>query len=627
MSRDGCDSRCEIEDAAWSVIPIAPVNMDGRWTAYDPVRRRLVVVGLRGEVWEWDGKRWTETKYSSEFTPSAVFYNPDRQQVEMVGSEQFAPVQLYAWSHGQWTQLSTGDGPASGWTIAAYDDVLHRWLALEINVLDAGTTWANDATGAWSQLPGTAEIEDTAVAAFDSGSGQMVVEMMNVEWVYDGNEWSSSSTSFASSGAIAFDPARGHLVFVGGPIDEAPTMYERHGGQWQTVANASVPCIARSAFSGGAPLAMPLYYDPASATLELVVNDFSKICSWDGSWTASVPPVPIGLVGVVYDPATRGFVYLASAVRDRPDAPTEVWTATDVGWHRIETLDAAPAGIVTDIDHAGPLAVYSPGRAATVLYRGADPGCTVPCGSQNDTWSFDGTGWASIAPPVPALSSDDSLAATYDPVHGRIVLAIGSPETGGELWSLPDAGQAWVPLEIEPLENGLRPNVTALAWNARAGSFMALLLSSDFVYEPFELRDHHWVEMDFFPAVFNISGIDSNVLLSVPRSGGVVAMDTYNGPAWEYAGTDWIRLPSVPVRLYYLKAPAYNPVDGSMLIAGFDESGVVAAMFTRTSLTPLESCNATADIDGDGLAGCDDPDCYWACSRGPPSISHQATCP
>ena len=63
---------------------------------------------------------------------------------------------------------------------------------------------------------------------------------------------------------------------------------------------------------------------------------------------------------------------------------------------------------------------------------------------------------------------------------------------------------------------------------------------------------------------------------------------------------------------------AYNPVDGSVLYAATTNTGLFAAVMTRTSATPLESCVPGEDLDGDGLAGCDDPDCYWACSRPSP---------
>lgn len=60
---------------------------------------------------------------------------------------------------------------------------------------------------------------------------------------------------------------------------------------------------------------------------------------------------------------------------------------------------------------------------------------------------------------------------------------------------------------------------------------------------------------------------------------------------------------------------AYNPVDGSVLVVGsIAGSGRFATTMTRSSATPLESCISGEDLDGDGLAGCHDPECYWACS-------------
>jgi cysteine-rich repeat protein len=602
MSRDGCDSRCQLEQAAWSVIAVAPANLDGRKTAYDSARGRLVVVSKDGDTWEWDGKRWTVV--SSAILPAAVFYDPDRQQVEMIGSAALdQPARLYAWSDGHWLLASSGDGPSRSVAVAAYDVNRHRVLAVEAppevgSVFeDPITTWTIDATGSWTPLPGDGpSVSSEAVAAFDPGADQLLIEDANVEWVYDANEWTSSTTSFSTGGSIAFDPDRGHLVVIDG---ETRVMYQRIAAAWQELASEPAPC--RNNREDGSPLPMPLYHDGTSATLELVESSYSKVCSWDGSWTESHPPVPVGLIGATYDPITRNFVFLSSGPSDNPGQLTEVWRLADAGWHRLET-PLAPSG------RAGARAVYSLGRGATVLYRLLRGECAPPeppCTGDDDTWTFDGAAWVPIAVPVPFTSFFGSLVATYDPAHGRVVLAID-----GTLWSLGDTEYAWLKIDSESLP-GLAVQV---AWDARNETFMAISLFQGLA--PFELRDGRWVAMELFPSIFNPRNAFSGLLalVSDQRTGGVIAVDLGEGFAWERIGSSWLRLPPEPVRFSSFSLGAeYNPVDGSVWMAGPARGGTMVAILTRTSATPLETCHAGEDTDGDGLVYCDDPDCYWTC--------------
>lgn len=77
-------------------------------------------------------------------------------------------------------------------------------------------------------------------------------------------------------------------------------------------------------------------------------------------------------------------------------------------------------------------------------------------------------------------------------------------------------------------------------------------------------------------------------------------------------------LPAAPVQQAEHAWTAYDPAGGRVLYVASTVAGVLAAVMTRTSSTPLESCRPGEDLDGDGLAGCDDPDCYWACARPSP---------
>src|ERR1043165_5470294 len=274
------------------------------------------------------------------------------------------------------------------------------------------------------------------------------------------------------------------------------------------------------------------------------------------------------------------------------------------GWRRIGA-PGAPSG------RRSPLAVYSPGRAATVLYGEQiaappddDPG-TVPCGGptgyEADTWSFDGTSWSAIESFARSGPPCSTNAATYDATHGRVVLA-----TYNEVWSLGDADHAWQRIAAPPSGG----HVFHLAWDARNGDLMAARLPDDSPSPLFELRGNDWAPIEIVPSSLNAS---TTALVSDLRAGTVIIIESNYGSAWERAGADWHRLPTAPIPGLFASWTAYDPGTGRTLYLGRRDNGTFAAILTRTSATPFESCRAGEDADGDGLAGCDDPDCAWSC--------------
>lgn len=601
VSRDGCDSRCQVESAAWTIVAIAPDAVDGHATAYDPVRRRVVTVGRSGDAWEWDGVRWTFFE-APLVVPYAMFYDPVGQEVNLVGgyASSFDPtrpfdVQIYALRNGLWIKVTGGDGPIPyyGGIAATYDVAHHQVLAITTSLLGAPTVWTTDAIGAWVLLPAFPDLTGVAELAFDPGSGLIVAETPAQEWMFDGTDWTSLPTSFGQGVAIAFDPDRGRLVLFD---PDSMATYERTGSEWAEIENAAVTC------RDGLWWSSLLYYNIATASLDLFSNDGSEICRWDGSWSSVVPALPVRPAGASYDAALGQFVIFHNAHPGAGNAAIETWTSSAGSWHRLE-LPAAPVG------RRNTLAVYSPGRATTVLYGGIAPSSCFDdtCEVLTDAWSFDGSSWAPIAPPVLDDPSYSYRAATYDPEHRRVVMA-----TSAEFWGLGDTDEQWTRLDIARLPGEL----LALAWDARHGTLVATVVTfGSFSSLLFELRPGGWAPIEIVPSEFTQANATSVVLINDQRGGGVLAIDALHGLAWERVGPDWVSLPPLPVS-FSEGWGAYNPVDGSMLFAGdAGGKGKFVAILTRTSATPLESCQAGEDVDGDGLAGCDDSDCYWACSR------------
>jgi hypothetical protein len=273
------------------------------------------------------------------------------------------------------------------------------------------------------------------------------------------------------------------------------------------------------------------------------------------------------------------------------------------GWQKIETL-ATPYG------RSGSHATYSVGRGATVLYGEqlapvSDEPSTMPCGEpagyDTDTWSFDGTNWSLVASFTRNGLPCSASATTYDATHGRVVLA-----TFNEVWSLGDTDTTWQRIG-QPPSGG---HVFNLAWDARNNSLVGARLSESNSSPLFELRGADWTPIEIIPSGLNSS---TNALISDLRAGSVIMIENNLGHGWERAGAEWLRLPDAPIAGLFTSWTAYDPTTGRILYVGRRDNGVFAAILSRTSATPLESCIADEDLDGDGLAGCSDPDCAWSC--------------
>jgi cysteine-rich repeat protein len=611
ISRDGCDSRCQIEDAAWSIVAIAPEQISARTTVYDPGPGRLMHLPPRYGTYVWDGARWTMLDPSSTTLPMAftytMFYDPDHQEVRTIGGDDAYSgepgsslhAQIYALRQARWVQVSSGDGPRpfEGTLTATYDAARGRPMVIVTSSLGPPSAWTIDATGAWRELPDAPDLAGDPrdppvdpVMVFDPASAQVLAFVPGREWIYDGDAWTSRTTSFGPNPSVAFDPIRGHLVLVD---YTGQAMYERVGTDWTSIDSPVPPC---SGWHCEPTNYSAMYYNATAGALEVFGVD-ATVDRWSetGSWTTIAPAVPLYPAGLTYDPIRRQFVLFQDRVG--PDPATELWAWTADRWQRIETAHA-PA------ERSGPFMAYSSGRAATVMYGGV-PTCEGSCDPFSDAWTFDGADWTAIESPGSATSFFDYSAVAYDPEQHRVVLAAND-----QFWGLGDADRTWTQLDIPPAP-GLLSHV---AWDARNRTMLGTVSSFDYPGVLFSSGVHGWVPLQFAPTALNRSGASSTVLLSDQRSGGVLTIDVAFGAIWERIGADWVQLPDLPIPFNDARV-AYNPVDGTVMVAGRSIGGTYAAILSRTGATPLESCRAGDDLDGDGLAGCDDPDCFWACSR------------
>jgi hypothetical protein len=110
--------------------------------------------------------------------------------------------------------------------------------------------------------------------------------------------------------------------------------------------------------------------------------------------------------------------------------------------------------------------------------------------------------------------------------------------------------------------------------------------------------------------------------------GGVVGSFAQYDDTWELRGSTWTQQPIAdrPDRRHGHSMSPLPDGSGVLVLGGLLNNGTATAEAWRlrwSSERPHELCTLDADNDGDGLAGCRDPDCWSRCS---PLCPPGATC-
>jgi hypothetical protein len=418
-------------------------------------------------------------------------------------------------------------------------------------------------TGNWTTL--TAPVFGAfAVGAADPVSGDLIVVRGTTEWRFDGVDWHEGLAADYVRPQLVVDSARNRLLLI-----DRTTIYERSGLGWAYVADLPEPRTAGVVFDG------------TRGELVLFGELDGGVWRWNGaSWQKTLAVAPRAFAPLTFDPG-RNAVVAASA--------GELWRLDGSGWQR--TSAALPSGTYFAI-------VHEPVRGGLVLATEAG-------------MLLENAGWTPFAPGFP------TNAVAYDPVGHRLVaavryagartsdaVALGSTDTS---WSF--AGR-YTHNNSADFFSDLWSSV---AWDARNATLLA-----------FERRE----------GVFEIGASLSKLLtagtgsygVADARRGSVVLLPISFSVAsmiiWERLGGTWTNAGSLPQSFY--GTAAYSPDDGTIVMHGHDFAMVMTLVRERVSSTPLESCRAGEDVDGDALAGCDDPDCFWMCT---PSCPPYTVCP
>jgi hypothetical protein len=200
-------------------------------------------------------------------------------------------------------------------------------------------------------------------------------------------------------------------------------------------------------------------------------------------------------------------------------------------------------------------------RRERIVLFGGSPNAVQS--STDALYEWNGAAWTQVAKAGtwPAARSGHRMA--YDASRGRVVMVGGAYDD--EVWE-------W----------------DGLTWTARLPAHLpAFRQDFAFAYHPRRQR--------------------------VVMHGGTFVGTNFR-ETWEWNGTDWTQVLPAADSGTQVNCPMTSDVNGHLLLVGSTFSKDTWLFRYESTAVPDETCtDATVDIDGDGLAGCADADCWLRC--------------
>lgn len=652
LGRDGCASGCQPEAPRWQPVLYSsgPALSQHRMT-FDPVRGRMVMFGgspdnqnQRDEVWEWDGTAWS--RVASTISPSArsghalVYDLSLHQIITFGGTTGFQRTgDTWRWDGETWTALSPAAGPSPRSKFGtAYDTRRKRLVIFGGDDTSPADTWAWDGH-VWTPLPtppGLQQLRSSPVMGYDpvrdrvvlAGGDSTSVPLQDT-WELDGNTWvqvadSTSTPSGLVDAAMAYDPVgRRMLVYGGGDTPSSDPLARTlawDGQSWTDLGQVAPGPLRRAAIATD-PVHRQIVMHGGLVTSCGTCVTSADTWLWDGTqWTQPPTPLAPGRRGrsvAAYDP-DRGVVVMFSGIDDAspPALLGDTWELADGHWTRVSTTGPAPR-----IDAA---MTYDAARRRMVLFGGKRlNGAQLPA----ETWTWDGAAW-SLATPATSPPTRSGSAMAFDQARGRVVMFGGSGPTS-DTWEWD--GATW--LARTPAQSPPARSRHLLAYDPIARHVLAVGgLAGNVVVAP---ASDTWAWDGTTWTQASSSGISARLGSAIAWNparrrltlfGGAPSPGTVtpNDDTWEWDGAAWRQVftsDPPPGRQAHLAFPATDG-SGIMVFGGDNGSlpGNAPATFddlwrlTYTSVEPHEQCAVGIDLDGDGLAGCADPDCAWRCA-------------
>ncbi len=657
LSHDGCGP-CVAESPTWRIVerPLPPQRSDHAM-AYDVARDRLVLFGgearsgFLGDTWEWDGARWRDVTPSTSASPSArkgmaMAYDTERERIVLFGGVSRQGIKhgdTWLWDGDRWAEVVPETAPPVRDEHAMVYDGRRKRV-----VLFGGNTYFSPETGfdrhndtwewdgeTWTQaMPASAppRLSEHAMA-YDAARGRVVVvggttgvnpnhDLVKVTWEWDGESWLEREPAPWSLGrrvhTATYDARRGAVIVFGGAGDLTGDRYFRDTWEWNGTAWAVVPI-------GDAPT--PVHrgrhgaaYDARRGRVVMFGgaaheddepqfrDKFDDMWLWEeGQWyeTGIAPPAR-EYHAAAYDGA-RGTVVAFGGLDAMGLSLADTWVARRTGWIAVAPGTSPP-------ERHGHAMAFDAARQQVVAFGGfTNP---FEAGVYPDTWLWNGDDWRE-ASPVTSPRPRGYTAMAYDRARERIVLFGGWPPNGppfADTWEWD--GDTWT--DVTPGAGGpsarFRHAMTYDARRRRVVLYGGEDATGKALGDTWEWDGVAWTNAT--PAVSPPPQADHSLAYDAATGAVVLLADAQT---WEWDGAAWSRV--APVEEPGSRIRTIMVYDGTssgiLMFGGRPVSGPPDAdawVFRYDSDAPDDECQTGQDLDGDGRAGCEDPDCWAACT-------------
>jgi cysteine-rich repeat protein len=419
---------------------------------YDPLRQRVVLYS--DGVWEWNGGDWTERVgvFAPPLSEMAVVYDPVRRKLVMVGIDYTTGTTLES-DGTSWERI----GDALNSHAIAFDSRRGKVVQYAGNGSGPIPLPSSFPTGylveydgmEWTErrAPGGPACESEDMV-YDAARNQLVVfatlhdsmfQRYTETWTWDGARWdrrvAGSGPELRSRPAMAYDVVHQQLVLFGGQRYMSSTglsdTWLWSGVDWSAPELAAPPPRAHHAMAYDAARATAVVFGGLAQTGAGPDPDptlpLGDTWLWNGhAWRAAEGgPPPRADHAMAFHPARgRTVLFGGSDANGRPLADT--WE-----WDGVRWLDRAPApGPAARRGHA---MVHDAARAQLMIFGGGADGTLL-----SDQWLWTGTEWTDQTPVAPAARPPgrSEAAIADDAQRGRVVLFGGRGSSGllNDVW-------------------------------------------------------------------------------------------------------------------------------------------------------------------------------------------------
>jgi hypothetical protein len=586
---------------SWSKIPtiVAPSPVDRTLAAYDHDLGRVVLMGgdrggsSTASVLAWDGTAWRRLQDANgmgiegpTFQLHGVAYDARRKRVIAYGGYDYQgnPIEgTWEFDGTAWTEIQTPTAPGPRRLPAlTYDPergVVVMYGGRTPTNTFLGDTWTYDGVD-WTlrATTGPPPLEGASFGFLGPQhvaimfGGRVAADVYGGTWAWNGTSWTQRFPANQPSSrqyAAMVPDGRGRLILFGGYESggEVGDTWFYDGTNWR-----QQPIPSPRATASGV-------LDPDRRRLIITTGNSGLGDTWELSSTGwqSFLSKPAGtqFVGLVYDEKRREVLAYGGA---GATVPGELWLYVNGTWTKKTTAGTPPPAsvigrLVWDTEHERVLAI-----APTLRTNSTGEGPLDD--TTNSLWSWDGTTWSEIVA-AHRFPRRIQPVVGYDRIRHQVVVYGGSD---GNTAAPTQFRDTWV------FENGDWHEVVAPAGAEAPVPNLPI------------------------PMVWN------------PLRGRLTMIDTAM-TAWEWTGTWWEQVPASD-------RPA--PRNAFVFVPSFDGRGLTIMLggaldewhLRWDGVTPSESCARPLDIDGDGLTGCGDPDCWSVCApQCPPQTSCAANGP